>query len=141
MKNYAKTISDLVMDENSLQIDPREIAADKRFRREEYQRTGKKQRAKLNCVQKLISITLNEVRKPFRKLIKDKYNIEFTLKRPADKINNRNVRKIRLPANLYDYMIIGDFVSIIEIVIYTLFLIFNDIIILTIINNLILYLI
>ena len=121
MKNYAKTISDLVMDENSLQIDPREIAADRRFRREEHQRTGKRQRAKLNCVQKLISITLNEVRKPFRKLIKDKYNIEFTLKRPADKINNRNVRKNRLPANLYDWMISGDFVSIIKIVIYFMF--------------------
>lgn len=117
MKNYAKIISDLVMDENSLQIDPKELSADRRFRREEFARTGKKQRAKLNCVQKLISITLNEVRKPFRKLLKDKYNIEFTLKRPADKINNRNIRKIRLPANLYDWMLSGDFVSNIEIIV------------------------
>ena len=106
------------MDKNSLQIDPRELSADRRFRREEHARTGKKQRAMLNCVQKLISITLNEVRKPFRKLLKDKYNIEFTLKRPADKINNRNMRKIRMPANLYDYMVTGEFVSNIAIVIY-----------------------
>jgi rhodanese-related sulfurtransferase len=123
MKNYAKIISDLVMDENSLQIDPREIAADRRFRREEYQRTGKRQRAKLNCVQKLISITLNEVRKPFRKIIKDKYNIEFTLKRPADKINNKNIRKIRMPAHLYDWMVSGEFVSNIAIVTYFMFVI------------------
>ena len=121
MKNYAKRIADSVMDENSIRIDPAELAIDRRFRRDEFNRTGKKQRAKLNCVQKLISITLNEVRKPFRKLLKDKYNIEFTLKRPADKINNKNIRKIRLPAHLYDWMVSGDFVSNMSIVIYFMF--------------------
>lgn len=67
-------------------------------------KTGKKLRATLDCVQKLISITLNEVRKPFQKILKDKYDIEFTLKLSSEQINPVIKCLIHHPCHLFDWI-------------------------------------
>ena len=111
MKNYPKIISDLVMQEHSIRLDRQELLLEKTNRRADKAANRKRRRAKLNCVQKLVSITLNEVRKPYRKILKEKYGIEFSLKRSAENITTSNKREIRRPGCLYDWMVSGTYVS------------------------------
>ena len=112
MTNYAQIVSDLVMTEHSIRIDRQELADERAKRSAARKANQKKVRKKLSCVQRLVSITLNDIRKPYRKLIKDKYGIDFTLKRSSDQITHQNRREIRRPGCLYDYMLKGSFVSI-----------------------------
>ena len=120
MKGYSKQIAENVMVERSLAIDPNDLKHDRKRRRTEKTSSGKKVRLNLNCIQKLVSIVLNGVRKPFRTILKHKYDIEFTLKRPKEMINKTNKRHIRRPTFLYDWMVSGIFVRIMFVLIFEL---------------------
>lgn len=122
MKGYSKKIAENVMVERSLKIDPNDLKLDRNRRRTEKTSKGKRIRTSLNCIQKLISICLNDVRKTFRTILKTKYDIEFTLKRSSENINKKNYRHIRRPTFLYDWMVIGNFVCIIFVLLFESFL-------------------
>jgi hypothetical protein len=66
-----------------------------------------------SCVEKLVSVMLNDVRKSFRTRIQNKFGISFTLKRKqTSKLTTYEKRTYgRKPKTLHGWMIEGEFVS------------------------------
>jgi hypothetical protein len=113
MKGYNRIIAKNVMRHHSLVFDPQLIEREK----EKIASSKRKLRMKKGCVEKLVSIMLNDIRKAYRGRIETQFGLTFTTKRSSnnDKIKAGNTRVSRDSLVLYDWMIGGKFVSIIRI--------------------------